>query len=185
MRPGGYPGRARHHQHPVNPLDSATATATTPYHQHRPVACCKPHTGVRLPFRYKAPKGATVHYQRNDGRRGKHWRNLDKRRNPNVTGDGWQLRRFDPVDPSSAQAIALTEGEKDAAQLSAAGLIAFTAPRGAQSLPGADFTEPGALAKDTHLPVLLCGDNDEVGRLAMRKPGPFSPSAFLGHFLIR
>ena len=114
-------------------------------------------------------KGATVYYQRNDGQRGKHWRNLDKRRNPNVTGDGWQLRRFDPVDPSSATALCLTEGEKDAAQLSAAGLIAFTAPRGAQSLPGADFTELVALAKDTHLPVLLCGDNDEVGRKAMRQ----------------
>ena len=57
------------------------------------------------------------------------------RRNPGVTGDGWQVRRFNPNDPSAAVAIALTEGEKDAAQLSAAGLIAFTAPRGAQSLP--------------------------------------------------
>ena len=91
------------------------------------------------------------------------------RRNPNVTGDGWQLRRFDPVDPSSATALCLTEGEKDAAQLSAAGLIAFTAPRGAQSLPGADFTELVALAKDTHLPVLLCGDSDQPGRKAMRQ----------------
>ena len=117
----------------------------------------------------KTPKGATVYYQRNDGRRGKHWRNLDKRRNPNVTSDGWQLRRFDPVDPSSATALCLTEGEKDAAQLSAAGLIAFTAPRGAQSLPGADFTELVALAKETHLPILLIGDNDEVGRKAMRQ----------------
>ena len=48
-------------------------------------------------------------------------------------------------------------------------LIAFTAPRGAQSLPGADFTELVELAKDTGLPVLLCGDNDLVGREAMRK----------------
>ena len=170
MRPGGHPGRARHHQHPVNPLDSGTYTCSALYHQHRPVASCKPHTGVKIPERYKGtPEGATVYYQRNDGQRGKHWRNLDKRRNPNVTGDGWQLRRFDPVDPSSATALCLTEGEKDAAHLSAAGLIAFTAPRGAQSLPGADFTELVALAKDTHLPVLLCGDNDEVGRKAMRQ----------------
>ena len=117
----------------------------------------------------KTPEGATVFYQRDDGQRGKHWRNLDKRRNPKVTGDGWQLRRFNPVDPASAEAICLTEGEKDAAQLSAAGLIAFTAPRGAQSLPGADFTELVELAKETHLPVLLCGDNDEPGREAMRK----------------
>ena len=49
------------------------------------------------------------------------------------------------------------------------GLIAFTGPRGAQSLPSADFTELVALAKDTGLPVLLCGDNDKVGRDAMRK----------------
>ena len=117
----------------------------------------------------KTHEGAAVFYQRNDGRRGKHWRNLDMRRNPGVTGDGWQVRRFNPNDPSAAVAIALTEGEKDAAQLSAAGLIAFTAPRGAQSLPGADFTELVALAKDTRLPVLLCGDNDLVGREAMRK----------------
>ena len=117
----------------------------------------------------KTHEGAEVHYQRNDGQRGKHWRNLDKRRNPNVTGDGWQLRRFNPVDPVSAEAICLTEGEKDAATLATAGLIAFTAPRGAQSLPGADFTELVELAKDTGLPVLLCGDNDQVGREAMRK----------------
>ena len=92
-----------------------------------------------------------------------------KRRNPNVTGDGWQLRRFDPVDPASAEAVALAEGEKDAAIMAAAGLIAFTAPRGAQSLPLADFTELVELAKDTGRPVLLCGDNDLVGRDAMRK----------------
>ena len=73
------------------------------------------------------------------------------------------------MDPASAQAVALAEGEKDAATLAAAGLIAFTAPRGAQSLPKADFTELVALAKDTGLPVLLCGDNDWVGRKAMRK----------------
>ena len=157
-------------QHPVNPLNSAFSTATATYHQHHPVASCKPRTGARLPERYKEThEGAAVFYQRNDGQSGKHWRNLDMRRNPGVTGDGWQVRRFDPVDPSSATALCLTEGEKDAAHLSAAGLIAFTAPRGAQSLPGADFTELVALAKDTHLPILLIGDNDEVGRKAMRQ----------------
>ena len=117
----------------------------------------------------RTPEGAGITYQRDDGQRGKHWRNPDKRRNPGVTGDGWQLRRFDPVDPASAEAVALAEGEKDAATLAAAGLIAFTAPRGAQSLPLADFTELVALAKATALPVLLCGDNDEPGREAMRK----------------
>ena len=73
------------------------------------------------------------------------------------------------MDPSTATAICLAEGEKDAAKIAAAGLIAFTAPRGAQSLPLADFTELVALAKDTGLPVLLCGDNDEPGRSAMLK----------------
>ena len=115
------------------------------------------------------PSGSSIQYQRDDGQRGKHWRSDTKRRNPGVTGDGWQLRRFDPVDPSTATAICLAEGEKDAAKIAAAGLIAFTAPRGAQSLPLADFTELVALAKDTGLPVLLCGDNDEPGRSAMLK----------------
>ena len=95
------------------------------------------------------PSGSAIQYQRDDGQRGKHWRSDTKRRNPGVTGDGWQLRRFDPVDPSSAVAICLAEGEKDAAILAAAGLIAFTAPRGAQSLPLADFQELVDLAKAT------------------------------------
>ena len=77
---------------------------------------------------------------------------------------------FDPVDPSTATAICLAEGEKDAAKIAAAEyLIAFTAPRGAQSLPLADFTELVDLAQETGLPVFLCGDNDEPGREAMRK----------------
>ena len=73
------------------------------------------------------------------------------------------------LDPSTAAAICLAEGEKDAAVLAVAGLIAFSGPRGAQSLPSADFTELVALAKETGLPVFLCGDNDEPGREAMRK----------------
>ena len=115
------------------------------------------------------PSGSVITYQRNDGLSGRHWRSDTERRNPGVTGDGWQLRRFDPVDPSTATAICLAEGEKDAAKIAAAGLIAFTAPRGAQSLPLADFTELVDLAQETGLPVFLCGDNDEVGREAMRK----------------
>ena len=145
---------------PPPPLPTASIAPLPPV---TPTQALKYLSGI------KTPEGAAVDYQRNDGQRGKHWRNLDMRRNPGVTGDGWQLRRFDPVDPSSATALCLTEGEKDAAQLSAAGLIAFTAPRGAQSLPGADFTELVALAKETHLPILLIGDNDEVGRKAMRQ----------------
>ena len=53
--------------------------------------------------------------------------------------------------------------------LAVAGLIAFSGPRGAQSLPSADFTELVALAKETGLPVFLCGDNDPVGRKAMQQ----------------
>ena len=117
----------------------------------------------------RTPEGAEVRYQRYDGQTGKHWRNLDKRRNPGVTGDGWQARRFDPLDPATAVAIALAEGEKDAAILATSGLIAFCAPRGATSLKAADFTELVYLAKETGLPVILAGDNDDVGRLAMRR----------------
>ena len=36
----------------------------------------------------KTHQGAQIAYQRADGQSGKHWRNLDKRRNPGVTGDG-------------------------------------------------------------------------------------------------
>ena len=148
---------------PPPPPAPRSTTSTAPLPAVSPVQAAEYMKGVLT------PAGATIYYQRNDGRRGKHWRNPDKRRNPGVTGDGWQVRRFNPNDPSAAVAIALTEGEKDAAQLSAAGLIAFTAPRGAQSLPSADFTELVELAKDKGLPVLLCGDNDLVGREAMRK----------------
>ena len=118
----------------------------------------------------QTPSGSSIQYQRDDGQRGHHWRSDTKRRNPGVTvGDGWQCRRFDPIDPAAAAAICLAEGEKDAAILAAAGLIAFTAPRGAQSLPLADFTELVDLAKATGLPVFLGGDNDEPGREAMRR----------------
>ena len=115
------------------------------------------------------PSGSVIEYQRNDGQSGRHWRSDTKRRSPGITGDGWQLRRFDPIDPARSTAIALAEGEKDAAILATAGLIAFSAPRGAGSLPSADFTELVDLAKAKALPVLLCGDNDEPGREAMRK----------------
>ena len=128
-----------------------------------------PNAGVQYLEGILRPSGSAIQYQRDDGQRGKHWRNPDMRRNPGVTGDGWQLRRFDPIDPASATAICLAEGEKDAAILATAGLIAFTAPRGAQSLPLADFTELVDLAKAKAITVLLCGDNDEPGREAMRK----------------
>ena len=45
------------------------------------------------------PAGSSIAYQRDDGQRGHHWRSDTKRRNPGVIGDGWQLRRFDPIDP--------------------------------------------------------------------------------------
>ena len=53
--------------------------------------------------------------------------------------------------------------------LAQAGLIAFCAPRGAWSLGKANFDELVDLVKDTGLPLILAGDNDEPGRLAMRK----------------
>ena len=115
----------------------------------------------------KTGAGAEIAYQRNDGLSGRHWRNTNKRRNPGVRGDGWQVRRFNPADPGNALAISLCEGEKDAAVLALAGLVAFAAPRGAQSLPSADLTELVELAKSTALPVLLCGDKDDAGHQAM------------------
>ena len=159
----------------LNLTNSPSIPWTPPPPRSRPTLTIKPLTPISHTqaldylLGIGTPEGAAIAYQRDDGQRGKHWRNPDKRRNPGVKGDGWQLRRFDPVDPASAVAICLSEGEKDSAQLAQAGMIAFTAPRGAQSLPQADFTELVDLGKDTHLPVLLCGDNDVVGRDAMRK----------------
>ena len=121
-----------------------------------------PNAGVQYLEGILRPSGSSIQYQRDDGQRGRHWRSDTKRRNPGVIGDGWQCRRFDPIDPLAAAAICLAEGEKDAAILAAAGLIAFTAPRGAQSLPLADFTELVDLAKATGLPVFLAGDNLEI-----------------------
>ena len=119
-----------------------------------------------------APAGAGITYQRDDGLKKSAYRAGSERwTTKGMSGNGWMARRFNPVDPSAAQAICISEGEKDAAILATAGLIAFAAPRGAQSLPGADFGELVELAKETGLPVLLCGDNDLVGRDAMRKVG--------------
>ena len=160
----------------LNLSNSQSRPWTPPPPKHsRPTLSIEPLTPVSPPqaldylLGIRTPEGAGITYQRDDGQSGRHWRNPDKRRNPGVTGDGWQLRRFDPADPSAALVIALSEGEKDAAIMASSGVIAFTAPRGAQSLPQADFTELVALAKETGLPVLLCGDNDKVGRDAMLK----------------
>ena len=48
-------------------------------------------------------------------------------------------------------------------------MVSFCAPRGWTGLKTADFTELVAAAKATGLPVMLCGDNDDVGRKAMRR----------------
>ena len=125
-----------------SPLDPATCSTPATDRQRRNTVACKPVCG--LSFIYEEYLHRLAHqsqYQRDDGLSGHHWRSDTKRRNPGVTGDGWQCRRFNPIDPAAAAAICLAEGEKDAAILAAAGLIAFTAPRGAQSLPLADFTE--------------------------------------------
>ena len=104
----------------------------------------------------QTPSGSSIQYQRDDGLSGHHWRSDTKRRNPGVTGDGWQCRRFDPADPLAAAAICLAEGEKDAAILATAGLIAFTAPTRCPELalgrlhrasgPGQGNRPPGVLS---------------------------------------
>ena len=146
------------------PRPTPTPTSsTTPLLPVSPAQASQYLSGIRTPH------GATIAYQRNDGQRGKHWRNTDKRRNPGVGGDGWQARRFNPQDPATAVAITLTEGEKDSAVLAQAGMVSFCAPRGAASLPGADYAELVETAKETGLPVILAGDRDGVGVGAMRR----------------
>ena len=86
---------------------------------------------------------------------------------PVMAGNSGVLIRLIPSTATSQSAW--PRARKTPRSLAAAGLIAFTAPRGAQSLPLADFTELVDLAQATGLPVLLCGDRDEVGREAMRK----------------
>ena len=151
------------------PWTPAPAPSSRPAFSVEPLLPVSPFAASEYLKGILTPPGAAITYQRNDGLSGRHWRSDTKRRNPGVKGDGWQLRRFDPIHPPSAAAIGLAEGEKDAATLAAAGLIAFTAPRGAQSLPLADFTELVDLAQETGLHIFLCGDNDKVGREAMRK----------------
>ena len=143
------------------PMPPRPVTTVAPLPPVSPIAASLYLSGITT------PDGATIQYQRYDGQTGKHWRNEGKRRNPGVKGDGWMVRRFNPPDPGAAPAIALAEGEKDAAVLALSGLIAFCAPRGAQSLPAADLGELVELAKETGLPVILAGDNDDVGHKAM------------------
>ena len=144
---------------------SRTSTTTTPLTPITPAQGRAYLEGIRTPH------GAQLQYQRQDGKRGWHkrWQTSSgsERRVPGITGDGWQARRFNPLDPSVANAIVLCEGEKDAAILAQAGLIAFSAPRGWGGLKTADFTELVQLAKETELPVVLAGDNDTVGHKAM------------------
>ena len=101
------------------------------------------------------------------GRSGRHFRNADKRRNPGVRGDGWQVRRFNPADPGSGpMAISpVLKGRRMRLLLALAGLITFAADqRGAQSLPAADLTELVELAKETGLARhALAGDKDDRG----------------------
>ena len=145
MRPSGHLGRARHHQHPVNPLDF-----TAPPPRPRPTISVNylppvSHTqALDYLLGIKTHEGAGITYQRDDGQRGKHWRNPDMRRNPGVTGDGWQLRRFDPIDPIQRNvAICLAEGEKDASTKIGGCRpdCLHRATRCPKLAPGADFTE--------------------------------------------
>ena len=172
MRQRGHSSRTRHHQLIVNPFDSTTSTSPATDLQRRLFATCKTHMqaldyllGI-LRTRLKALQSPTSATTASAGTIGVTRTCAATQASPVMVGSSGD---FDPVDPSTATAICLAEGEKDAATLAAAGLIAFTAPRGAQSLPLADFTELVDLAQATGLPVLLCGDRDEVGREAMRK----------------
>ena len=115
-------------------------------------------------------RGGAVQYQHRDGGIGSHTRRKGKvTRNPGIRGSGWQVRRWNPLDVGGAGAIIVGEGEKDAAIFARRGYIAFSAPRGAQSLPQADFQELLGLADDTALPVILALDNDAAGRKANGK----------------
>ena len=143
--------------------------APAPTGHTRPLAPVTPAQGSTYLAGIPINRKEQIQYQRHDGVLGWHWRQGSDRKVPGIKGNGWQLRRWDPVEPSSAPAIALAEGEKDSALLAAAGLIAFCAPRGAWSLPKADFGELVDLVKDTGLPLILAGDNDEAGIKNMRK----------------
>ena len=149
---------------PAPPRSSpAPTTSTTPLPPVTPAQGSAYLAGIPI------NRKEQIQYQRHDGVLGSHSRQGSERRNPGVKGNGWQLRRWDPVEPSTAIAICLAEGEKDAALLAQAGLIAFCAPRGAWSLPKADFGELVDLVKDAGLPLILAGDNDEAGIKNMRK----------------
>ena len=82
------------------------------------------------------PPALRITYQRDDGQRGKPLAQPGQAAQPRMSlataGNYGGLTRWTRPAPT---AVALAEGEKDAAILAAAGLIAFTAPRGAQSLP--------------------------------------------------
>lgn len=115
-------------------------------------------------------KGARIAYQHGDGRKGEHTRAAGKQtRNPGITGEDWQVRRWNPVDVDDAPAIIMAEGEKDAATFALRGYIAFSAPRGAASLAQADFAELVHLHRNTSLPVVLAFDKDDAGQQAERR----------------
>ena len=93
-----------------------------------------------------------------------------------MTGPGWQPRRFDPHDLDAATAIVIAEGEKDAAYSALAGFVAYAMPGGSTRAESADWSIVAHAAHALGLPVVMAGDNDDVGRKARqaahRRPGP-------------
>ena len=71
-----------------------------------PLPPVSPRQGLDYLAGIKTGAGAEIAYQRDDGLTGKHWRNMEMRRNPGVKGDGWQLRRFNPENIGASPCIA-------------------------------------------------------------------------------
>ena len=113
--------------------------------------------------------GGRIQYRNRDGRLAAHTRSAGKRvRNWGMTGPGWQPRRFDPHDLDAATAIVIAEGEKDAAYSALAGFIAYAMPGGSTRAESAAWPIVAHAALDLGLPVVMAGDNDDVGRKARK-----------------
>ena len=111
--------------------------------------------------------GGRIQYRNRDGRLAAHTRSAGKRvRNWGMTGPGWQPRRFDPHDLDAATAIVIAEGEKDAAYSALAGFVSYAMPGGSTRAESADWSIVANAAHALGLPVVMAGDNDDVGRKA-------------------
>ena len=119
--------------------------------------------------RMARPVGGRIRYRNTDGRTALHIRRAGKLvRNPGMTGGNWQPRRFDPFSPNAATAIVVAEGEKDAALSALAGFVAYAMPGGSTRAETAAWPIVAHAALDLGLPVVMAGDNDDVGRKARK-----------------